>query len=70
MITLVLYLGLFGFGAFCLIRPDYILKRAGQKKKKEYDKKDQKVIRIFGAVLIVLFFVGMLSLIGGYYHAN
>lgn len=69
MMTLVLYLGIFAFGLFCIIRPDYILNRAGQKKKKEYEKRDYKVIRIFGAVLLLVFVVGMLSLIGGYYHA-
>lgn len=69
MMTFVLYLGIFAFGLFCVIRPDYILNRAGQKKKKEYEKRDYKVIRIFGAALILVFFVGMLSLIGGYYHA-
>ena len=70
MITFVLYLGVFAFGLFCLIRPDYILTRAGQKKKKEYEKRDEKVIRIFGAVLILISLVGTLSTIGGYYHAN
>ena len=70
MITFVLYLGIFAFGLFCLIRPDYILTRAGQKKKKEYEKKDEKVIRIFGAALILVFLIGMLSTIGGYYYAN
>ncbi len=70
MTTFVLYLGLLAFGLLCLIRPDYILKRAGEKKNKEYEKKDYKVIRIFGVVLIALFLVGMLSMIGGYYHAN
>ena len=70
MMTLVLYLGIFAFGLFCIINPKYILTRAGQKKKKEYEKKDYKVIRIFGAVLVFLFLLGMLSLIGGYYHAN
>ena len=70
MTTLVLLLGVGAFGLFCLIRPDYILDRAGQKKKKEYEKKDYKVIRIFGGVLVFLFLLGMLSLVGGYYHAN
>ena len=68
MITLVLLLGVGAFGLFCLIRPDYILNRAGEKKKKTYEKKDGKVIRIFGAVLFVLFLVGLLSLLGGYYY--
>lgn len=70
MITFVLYLGILAFGLFCIIRPDYILTRAGEKKKKEYEKRDEKVIRIFGAVLILVFLVGMLSTIGGYYYAN
>lgn len=70
MITFVLYLGIFAFGLFCLIRPDYILTRAGQKKKKEYEKKDEKVIRIFGVALVLVFLIGMLSTIGGYYYAN
>ena len=70
MTTLVLLFGIFAFGLFCVIRPDYILNRAGQKKKKEYEKKDYKVIRIFGGVLVVLFLVGLLSLVGGYYHAG
>ncbi len=69
MMTIVLMLGIGAFGLFCIIRPDYILNRAGQKKNKEYEKKDYKVIRIFGAALILVFLVGMLSLIGGYYHA-
>ena len=70
MTTLVLLLGVGAFGLFCLIRPDYILNRAGQKKKKEYEKKDCKVIRIFGGVLVFLFLLGLLSLTGGYYYAN
>lgn len=70
MTTFVLLLGIFAFGLFCIIRPDYILTRAGEKKKKEYEKRDEKVIRIFGAVLIALFLLGMLSYIGGLYHAN
>ena len=70
MTTLVLLLGVGAFGLFCLIRPDYILDRAGQKKKKEYEKKDYKVIRIFGGILLFLFLLGLLSLVGGYYHAN
>ena len=69
MTTLVLLFGVGAFGLFCLIRPDYILDRAGQKKNKKYEKKDYKVIRIFGAVLVALFLLGLLSLIGGYYHA-
>lgn len=69
MMTIVLMLGIGAFGLFCIIRPDYILNRAGQKKHKEYEKKDYKVIRIFGAVLVALFLLGLLSLIGGYYHA-
>ena len=69
MTTLVLLLGLGAFGLFCLIRPDYILNRAGEKKKKTYEKKDGKIIRIFGGVLILLFLLGFLSLMGGYYHA-
>lgn len=69
MTTFVLLLGVFAFGLFCVIRPDYILNRAGEKKKKEYEKRDYKVIRIFGAVLILAFLVGLLSLIGGYYYA-
>lgn len=68
MTTLVLLFGVGAFGLFCIIRPDYILNRAGEKKKKEYGKRDYKVIRIFGAALILAFLVGMLSLIGGYYH--
>lgn len=70
MTTLVLLLGVGAFGLFCLIRPDYILDRAGQKKKKEYEKKDYKVIRIFGGALVLLFLLGLLSLVGGYYYAN
>ena len=70
MTTLVLLLGVGAFGLFCLIRPDYILERAGQKKKKTYEKKDYKVIRIFGGVLVLLFLLGLLSLMGGYYHAS
>ena len=70
MTTLVLLLGVGAFGLFCLIRPDYILDRAGQKKKKEYEKKDYKVIRIFGGILVFLFLLGFLSLVGGYYYAN
>ena len=70
MTTLVLLLGVGAFGLFCLIRPDYILDRAGQKKKKEYEKKDYKVIRIFGGILLFLFLLGLLSLVGGYYYAN
>ena len=69
MTTIVLLLGVGAFGLFCIIRPDYILDRAGKKKNKEYEKKDYKVIRIFGAVLLALFLLGLLSLIGGYYHA-
>ena len=69
MMTIVLMLGIGAFGLFCIIRPDYILDRAGKKKNKEYEKKDYKVIRIFGAVLLALFLLGLLSLIGGYYHA-
>ena len=70
MTTFVLLLGILAFGMLCLIRPDYILKRAGEKKKKEYEKRDARVIRVFGAVLIALFLLGMLSYIGGLYHAN
>ena len=70
MMTIVLMLGIGAFGLFCIIRPDYILNRAGEKKKKEYQKKDYKVIRIFGAVLVLLFLLGLLSLIGGYYYAS
>ena len=70
MTTLVLLLGVGAFGLFCLIRPDYILDRAGQKKKKEYEKRDYKVIRIFGGILVFLFLLGLLSLVGGYYYAN
>jgi len=70
MTTIVLLLGVGAFGLFCIIRPDYILDRAGKKKNKEYEKKDYKVIRIFGAVLVALFLLGFLSLIGGYYHAS
>ena len=70
MMTIVLMLGIGAFGLFCIIRPDYILNRAGEKKKKEYQKKDYKVIRIFGAVLVLLFLLGLLSLIGGYYYAT
>ena len=69
MMTIVLLLGIGAFGLFCIIRPDYILKRAGEKKHKKYEKKDYKVIRIFGAVMLALFLLGLLSLIGGYYHA-
>ena len=69
MTTIVLLLGVGAFGLFCIIRPDYILDRAGKKKHKEYERKDYKVIRIFGAVLVALFLLGLLSLIGGYYHA-
>ena len=68
MTTLVLLLGVGAFGLLCLIRPDYILKRAGEKKKKTYEKKDERVLRVFGAVLILLFLLGLLSLLGGYYH--
>lgn len=68
MTTLVLLLGVGAFGLLCLIRPDYILKRAGEKKKKTYEKKDGNVLRVFGAVLILLFLLGLLSLLGGYYH--
>ena len=70
MTTFVLLLGIFAFGLFCLIRPDYILDRTGQKKKKEYEKRDGRIIRIFGAVLIVVALVGTLSYIGGLYYAN
>ena len=66
MITLVLYLGILAFGLFSILRPDYILKRAGQKKNKVYEKKDYKVIRAFGVALILVFLVGMLSLVGSY----
>lgn len=68
MMTLVLMLGIGVFGLFCIIRPDYILDRAGEKKRKQYEKRDEKVIRIFGAVLVFLFLLGMLSLVGSYYH--
>ena len=70
MMTIVLILGIGAFGLFCIIRPDYILNRAGQKKHKEYEKKDYKVIRIFGAVLVFLFLLGLLSLVGASYYAN
>lgn len=70
MMTIVLMLGIGAFGLFCIIRPDYILNRAGQKKKKEYEKRDYKVIRIFGGVLVLLFLLGALSLIGGYYYST
>ena len=70
MMTFVLLLGIGAFGLFSIIRPDYILKRAGEKKKKEYQKKDYKVIRIFGAVLVFLCLLGLLSLMGGYYYAT
>ena len=66
---LVLYLGILAFGLFCIIRPDYILTRAGQKKNKVYEKKDYKVIRAFGVALVLVFLVGLLSLVGGSYHA-
>ena len=68
MTTIVLLLGVGAFGLLCLIRPDYILKRAGEKKHKTYEKKDARVLRVFGAVLILLFLLGLLSLLGGYYH--
>ena len=60
MIQLVLYYGVAAFGLFCIIRPSYILKRAGQKKQKEYTKKDERVIRIFGVVLVALFVLGFI----------
>lgn len=70
MMTIILMLGIGAFGLFCIVRPDYILDRAGHKKQKQYEKKDYKVIRVFGAVLLCLFLLGLLSLIGGYYYAN
>ncbi len=66
MTILILYLGILAFGLFCLIRPDYILSRAGEKKKKVYEKKDYRVIRAFGVALILVFLVGVLSLMGSY----
>ena len=69
MTTLVLYLGILAFGLFCMIRPDYILDRAGKKKKKVYEKRDYRVIRAFGVALVLVFLVGLLSLMGGVYHA-
>ena len=69
MTTLVLYLGILAFGRFCVIRPDYILDRAGKKKKKVYEKRDYRVIRAFGVALVLVFLVGLLSLLGGVYHA-
>ncbi len=54
----VLYTGIAVFGLFCLLKPKYFLERRKQKNGKDYDKKDERFYRIFGAVLVCLYLLG------------
>ncbi|MCD8211771.1 MAG: hypothetical protein LUC17_01935 [Oscillospiraceae bacterium] len=60
----IIFLGVFVFGLFCLVRPDYFLKRRNKKEQNEdaeLDPRDVRFFRIFGAVLMALM-VGALVL--------
>lgn len=60
----LIYIGIFAFGLFCLIRPDYLIKRKNKKDKKEdaqIDPKDIRFYRIFGVVVMALM-VGALAI--------
>ncbi len=53
----IIFLGIFVFGLFCLVRPDYFVKRRNKKEQDEdaeLDPKDLRFFRIFGLVLMVL----------------
>lgn len=62
---IVIYIGIFAYGLFCLVRPDYLVKRKNKKENQrgnqqenkqdgEVNPKDIRFYRIFGLVLMVL----------------
>ncbi|MGN0967629.1 MAG: hypothetical protein ACI4O3_00040 [Oscillospiraceae bacterium] len=58
MTMFVLYTGIAAFGLFCMINPKYLLERTKKSKGKEYNQKDVRFFRIFGAVLVGLYVLG------------
>ncbi len=54
---IIVYFGVFVFGLFLLIRPDYFVKRKYKKENKseeEINPKDYRFFRLFGVVLMIL----------------
>ncbi len=54
---IIIYLGIFIYGLFCLVRPDYFVKRKNKKENKQNEEpnpKDTRFYRIFGLVLMAL----------------
>ncbi|MCD8005156.1 MAG: hypothetical protein LUE91_05830 [Oscillospiraceae bacterium] len=54
---IVIYIGIFIYGLFCTVRPDYLVKRKYKKENREeteLDPKDVRFFRMFGLVVMAL----------------